>query len=1130
MANDDQQKIDESLDIEPSFDEALARFDESLRRGDASNDSQILHETGDRLAAKWCLTLLERAFPRSQPPSNAVLPGSIGRFELLRVLGQGGFGVVYLARDPQLDRCVALKVPRLNTIESQQWHARFLREARAVASLEHPQIIPVLETGEIGPICYIVSAYCEGGDLKDWLHKNGPVAAQMAARIIVALADAVEYSHRHGILHRDIKPSNILLALPTGTAAKNSDLPFIPRLGDFGLARVLEEPGATVSSLMGTPLYMAPEQTVGQGEGVSPATDTYALGAVLYELLVGSPPFQGANALEVMDKVRTADPISPSRLVGSIPRDLSTICLKCLAKEPARRYDSAAALQADLEAFLEGRVISARPASATEVTCKWVRRHPLTALVLSLLASAACALVFLQWRHTRELTQHLARAEQLEKQLTSSLSSYVKLTDELSSTNEAAISAQREAEAAQRQAEEREIDLLVRNSVSEINSASLDLYRGRFDLAERRIAPIRQALASGRDAVRGIEPEWNYVRRQLAHPPAERVFTEHGRPVYSVAVSPDGATVASGDDGGTIKVWELETGRVLASLNAHDGEVRALAFSPDGKRLASGGMFHFLKIWDTNTWQLLQSVDAHDGTTTCLSWQADDKFLASGGRDGKVRLWNTADLALQQEFDVGAVVHCVRTPGDGSCIWTSSQADQTSRISKWSLQGEQYIRENLFATPFDQYDFDLTADGKLAVIGCGFLTDSGRMLRTDRSPFTQAMAMSGSGRWAAQEGNGGTIQLWRWVDDPFSGVSEQHWLGHQGTVMHSFAASSDGARLITAGMDGSVKVWRIEEFTQPDRRWLVGHTSQYILGLAFSPDDRLVASASHDGFIRVYECETGKLFDSLDLSEQHHICTNTGFAADGKTLIVATGRAGIGSGLLVWRPGSGAPYQYYLRNNIIDLSFTADGTRMAMTNLVHAGIEVWDTARMEPIRVYNNLPPRPMNHVRFSPEGRTIAFTGLKSGLYLLDVETGAHRPVPELRYPLESFGFDRSGTRLAVTTEGSSEVEVIDVFSGEIINFNPGYSGNRIRSSGVVFSPDGKLLAVGRRGHDNYDGRLEIWHLETSRPILTLETYYWGAGRIRYSNTGRYLAAVNAITDWAGNSGIMLWQFDPPR
>jgi hypothetical protein len=310
----------------------------------------------------------------------------VGRFEVRRLLGSGSFGIVFLAFDPVLECEVALKVPQLKALLSPELRERFLREARAAAHLEHPNLVPVHEAGEADGVCYIVSTYCPGSTLATWLKQQpGPVPPDTAARLVLRLAEAVQYFHQRGIWHRDIKPGNVLLD-PAAPAA--GELPFTPRLTDFGLAVLAERVDATFSGVVGTLPYMAPEQTGGRVREFGPHTDVYGLGALLYEVLTGRPPFQGGTFAEVLLKVRADEPTAPRRLRKDVPPDLETICLKCLEKSPKKRYASAAELAGRLRLYLAGQPIPERPRSWPNRLWRAVRRRPLRAAAAALLGLA----------------------------------------------------------------------------------------------------------------------------------------------------------------------------------------------------------------------------------------------------------------------------------------------------------------------------------------------------------------------------------------------------------------------------------------------------------------------------------------------------------------------------------------------------------------------------------------------------------------------------------------------------------------------------------------------------------------------------------------------------------------------
>jgi tetratricopeptide (TPR) repeat protein len=325
-------------------------------------------------------------------------PTQFGRFEVRRELGRGAFGVVYLAYDPRLRRDVALKLPRAEAFMTPELRARFRQEAQAAAGLDHPNIVPVYDAGEEGPGCFIASAYCPSVTLAAWLReRTTPVAPRVAADLVATLADAVEHAHQRGVLHRDLKPSNVLLERSADHVPADDAGRLVPRITDFGLAKLMDmdtasPEAATLSgAILGTPSYMAPEQA-GSQAAVGRAADVYGLGAILYEVLTGRPPFQGDSTLETLLLVRTQDPLPPSRLRPRLPRDLETICLKCLHKQPASRYVSAAALADDLRRFLAAEPIVARPTPAWERAAKWVRRRPAIAALLATTAFAVIAL------------------------------------------------------------------------------------------------------------------------------------------------------------------------------------------------------------------------------------------------------------------------------------------------------------------------------------------------------------------------------------------------------------------------------------------------------------------------------------------------------------------------------------------------------------------------------------------------------------------------------------------------------------------------------------------------------------------------------------------------------------------
>ena len=325
---------------------------------------------------------------KDDPPRETVL-AEFGDYELLEEIGRGGQGVVYRARQKNLNRIVALKVIGFGHWATETHLKRFRREAEAAASLKHPRIIPIYEIGERDGTCYFSMQLVEGGQV-DELVRRESLPLRRAAEIVANLARTVHYAHERGILHRDIKPGNILL-----------DAEGEPHLADFGLARLVETESTVTRTLevLGTPSYMAPEQAAGQNEHLTSATDVYGLGAVFYHLLTGHPPFAGGTTYETIRLVLETEPRSPHLWNPKVDRDLATICLKCLEKDPGRRYPSALALAEDLERWLGHEPVQARPAGIFYRGRKWIQRNPTLAALIPLTLSLLGAIALLLWNH-----------------------------------------------------------------------------------------------------------------------------------------------------------------------------------------------------------------------------------------------------------------------------------------------------------------------------------------------------------------------------------------------------------------------------------------------------------------------------------------------------------------------------------------------------------------------------------------------------------------------------------------------------------------------------------------------------------------------------------------------------------
>ncbi|MCI0704657.1 MAG: serine/threonine-protein kinase [Planctomycetia bacterium] len=543
-------------------------------------------------------------------------------YELLGEIGRGGMGVVYKARQLALNRVVALKMLRGGILFRPEDADRIRREAEAVARLQHPNIVQVFETGELDGVPFLSLEYVSGGNLEDALvtaRRKGAnsVTPQTAATLVETLARAVDHAHRHGIIHRDLKPANILLVHKSEIRNLKSEMEaslgsdfgfgisdFQPKIADFGLAAVADAPvGATrTGTIVGTPSYMAPEQATGSRSAIGRATDVYALGGILYRMLAGRPPFEGGTALETLALVLHTEPVRPSQLRPNLPRDLETICLKCLRKEPEKRYASALELADDLARFQRGEPVRARPVSSFERGVKWTRRNPVVAILTVLVAGLVISGAVLLWIRSEER----GAASETERQLLQS-----KYDD---------------AEAA-RVTEQRQRLELERAFAAERVARARSLWNG-YELAE-----ARRVLASVPVELR--DDTWQVLHREM-------IAEIKSSPIPPVAIgrvvpSPDGTRLALLDDGNVVVVIVDSQSQVPIARVELPDYVYKLAFTRDSKQ------FVFMpKVLDEYYLNQFRTRFKRDPTYRIGTWDWSTNRLAS---ECDVGLNNTSVLS-----------------------------------------------------------------------------------------------------------------------------------------------------------------------------------------------------------------------------------------------------------------------------------------------------------------------------------------------------------------------------------------------------------------------------------------------------------------------------------------------------
>lgn len=567
-----------------------------------------------------------------------------GDYELLEKIAHGGMGVVYRARQKRLNRIVALKMIRESEWADEPQIQRFLAEARAAARLEHTGIVPIFEVGDHNGQHYYSMAFIDGGSLAARIRER-PLRPREAVTIVEQVTRAVAHAHQHGVIHRDLKPANILL-----------DRDGHPKVTDFGLARHVSDSHITIpGQILGTPSYMSPEQAAGRTEVIGPAADIYSLGALLYTALTGRPPFQAATALETMQQVQHQEPVAPRQLNAAVPRDLETICLKCLQKESARRYSSAEALADDLHRFLAGEPIHARPVGAVERWWRWCRRYPAAAgLILSLCLGTIIAVTLTIWA--------LGERDRAN-----------------SKASEADQATQSEAE--QRRRAETE---LARSLVASVRELRVSAPPGWTWTGLERLEAARKLEAGGVDPVETR----SLLAECLGRADVRQVgVLAEGIMPAALAFTPDGKAVAVGQTKSalicSVQVCDLATRKLLrtftfssavssldrlfsGSATKYQEGICSLTYSPDGKWLVAGTRSGKICRWDTTTgkddpvsWQAHESKESVTG----LTFSPDGKRLISCGAQSVMEWKPDNDWKGTRLETVGATQACFTPDG-----------------------------------------------------------------------------------------------------------------------------------------------------------------------------------------------------------------------------------------------------------------------------------------------------------------------------------------------------------------------------------------------------------------------------------------------------------------------------------